>query len=359
MSIQPRRQPSRIRARLLTFGIRAAKRNVGQNVGQNVGRTLLAAGTAVWLAAAMGCRTDGNSVTQPKNGISTLPWKLTLNYKGITMQTGQSLQLQATATTAGGDTLSGLPAITWTSSDTGIKVDATGKITSHTPVAYARVIAKIQDMASNWTIADTAIVTTSDTLYHFTQYKMWLDGPTVVPLNVWRNYDAVLTDGSGQPLVDEDGDVIYPNTYYFTTAPTSQYSLGTGGGQGNNLGTVKVWASAWIFGTVYRDSVTLQFISPDTVHLYIQRVSPSATPSPSAMSQTDITILQGGVVYFYNQNPTLPADIEFDDLTQAVGGNIPVVPTSYPGAPVTFPNAGKFTYHSSLGFQGTITVVAQ
>lgn len=341
------------------FGIQAARRNVVRNVGRNVGRVILTAGTALWLAAAVGCRTGGDSVTQPKNGIGTLPWKLTFNYEAITMQTGQSLQLQATATTASGDTLTGLPPITWTSSDTGVKVDATGKITSNTPVDYARVIGKIQSITGDWTIADTAIVTTSDTLYHFTQYKMWLDGPTVVPLNVWRNFDAVLTDASGQPLVDADSDVIYPNTHYRTTAPPSQYSLYTGGGQGNNLGTVKVWATAYMFGTVYQDSVTLQFVSPDTVQLYIQRVSSTANPSPSAMSQTDITILQGGTVYFLNQNSTKPADIVFDDQTHVVGGNIPVVTTSYPGTPVTFPNTGKFTYHSSLGFQGTITVVAQ
>jgi hypothetical protein len=98
MQIQPRIPLPNPQTRMATFGIQAARRHVGRNVG----RVILTAGTALWLAAAMGCRTGGDSVTQPKNGISTLPWKLTFNYEAITMQTGQSLQLQATATTASG-----------------------------------------------------------------------------------------------------------------------------------------------------------------------------------------------------------------------------------------------------------------
>jgi hypothetical protein len=324
----------------------------------------LAKWTARWSAAAAaalvlaGCTTGGDSVSEPTNAVANMPWKVTLNHEAITMQTGSVLQLEATPLRLDGSVMTDAPAVTWTTSDTAIKVDATGKITASSAVPYGRVFATIQGVSGGiyWTVSDTAQVTISDTLYHFSAYKMWLDGPTTIPLNVWRNFDAVLLDGSGQPLLDEDGDPIWPNTSYSTDAPSDLYSLYTGGGQGHNLGTVKVKAQAYLFGTVYTDSVTLKLTWPDTVTLYISRVNYSATPSPSAMAQTDITIQTGGVVKFYNQNTTLPADIKFDDLGSVIGGDIPVV-AGYPGSPVTFPTPGKYTWSSSLGFKGTITVV--
>ena len=79
-------------------------------------------------------------------------------------------------------------------------------------------------------------------------------------------------------------------------------------------------------------------------------------PSPSFMARTDQTILKGGKVTFINSNPTLPCSVVFDDEANVVGGNIPVVPAS-PGKAVTFPNTGKFTYKTSFGATGTITVV--
>src|SRR5690348_3915758 len=85
-------------------------------------------------------------------------------------------------------------------------------------------------------------------------------------------------------------------------------------------------------------------------------------PSPSSLAQTDFIILKGGAIAFSNTNEDVKADILFDDTTQVIGGNIPEVPVGYawqtPPAYVSFPNTGKFTYHSPLlGFKGTITVV--
>jgi hypothetical protein len=252
----------------------------------------------------------------------------------------------------------------WTTNDTALKVDENGNVTSSGPVRDGLVFATVTDPEGAWILMDTAIVTTVDTAYHFSGYKLWLQGgqgDTVVPMAVANNFNAVLLDESGQPLTDANGNLISPATIYTTNAPYAALQVYTNPyprAVAYNIGTFKVWAQSYIFGTTYRDSVIFRITYPMTVTLYIQKVIPgNGIASPSAMSQTDITIVQGGSVNFWNQNTTLPADIEFDDLAHVVGGDIPVVRTSRPGSTVTFPNTGKFTYHSSLGFSGTITVV--
>ena len=80
-------------------------------------------------------------------------------------------------------------------------------------------------------------------------------------------------------------------------------------------------------------------------------------PSPSMMSQTDLTVIRGGKVGFRNMNPTDTVDIAFADQANVTGGDIPALRSTSPIAIVSFPNLGQYTYSSSKGFGGTITVV--
>jgi hypothetical protein len=321
---------------------------------------LLVVAAALMLAG--GCQTSGDSIIQPKNRVNDVPWFLPLNYNAITMLTTDAVQLQATPMTVDSVPITGnIPPVVWTTSDTALKVDATGRVTSSGPVRTGLVFATMTDPDEGWTLVDTATVTTVDTMYHFSGYQLLPQGgvgDTVIPMAVANNFNAVLLDGSGQPLRDGAGALISPTASYTTDAPfqsfqvyLSPYPRATA----YNVGTFTVRASSYLFGTVYNASVTYRITYPQAVTLNIQRMTPGTGPSPSAMSQRDITIVQNGTVRFVNQNTTLPADIVFDDLGSVVGGNIPVVSTS--GSTVTFPNVGKFTYHSSLGFTGTITVV--
>jgi hypothetical protein len=318
---------------------------------------------AAALVLAGGCQTSGDSIIQPENHVDEIPWFLPLNYNAITMLTTDAIQLQATPMTVDSVPITGeIPPVIWTTSDTALKVDATGRVTSSGPVRAGLVFATMSNPTEGWTLIDTAIVTTVDTVYHFAGYQLLPQGgvgDTVIPMAVANNFNAVLLDASGQPLRDAGGALISPTASYTTDAPfqslqvyLSPYPRATA----YNVGTFTVRASSYLFGTVYRDSVTYRITYPRAVTLYIQRMVPGTGDSPSAMSQTDITIIQGGTVNFRNQNTTLPADIVFDDLSSVVGGNIPVVSTGG-GSIVTFPNVGEFTYHSSLGFTGTITVV--
>jgi hypothetical protein len=313
---------------------------------------------------AGGCQPHGDSIIEPTNRADAIPWLLPLNYNAVTMRVGDVLQLTATPMTVDSVPISDTPPVMWTTSDTALKVDANGNVTSSGPVRNGLVFATVADADAGWTLIDTAVVTTVDTMYHFSGYKLLQQGgaaDSVISMGVANNFNAVLLDASGQPLTDAGGNLISPTAIYTTNAPyqsmqvyTSPYPRAVA----YNVGTFTIWATSYIFGTTYRDSVTIRITYPVKVTLYIQKVVPgTGISSPSAMSQTDITIVQGGSVAFQNQNTTLPADIEFDDLASVVGGNIPVVSTSSSGSVVTFPNVGKFTYHSSLGFSGTITVV--
>lgn len=320
---------------------------------------------AISSVALSSCHISGDSILQPQNRANKIPWSIPVNYKAVTMLVGEAIQLTATPMTIEGEPMTGLPPIKWSTSDTALKVDATGKVTSSREVRNGLVFAQLVDPVNEITVWDTTIVTTVDTAFRFSGYQLLPAGgvgDTVIPMAVANNFNAVLLDESGQPLRDESGALIAPTAFYSTNAPYASLQVYTSPyprAVAYNVGTFTIRATSYLFGTLYSDSMIVRITYPLTVTLNIQRAVQGTAPSPSAMSQTDITISVGGRVNFLNQNPTLPADIKFDDLSQVVGGDIPVVSTTSPGSPVMFPNAGKFTYQSSLGFRGTITVVPQ
>lgn len=316
------------------------------------------------LVALAGCTTGGDSITQPTNSVDQIPWRVMLNHHAITTAVGEPVQLEATPVNVDGTPIPGLPPVEFISGDSSVlSVDATGKLVGLAEGDRVVVYARLHSVEGNWTIEDTARVSVVSTPYDFATFSMLPDGPLVVPANVWRNYDAVLRDAAGNVLETAPGDTIYPSTYYVSSEGKSTFSSSSwwGGGQPKNLGQVTIHASALIFGQEYDDSLTFTLTYPDSAGLYIYRVSNRIDPSPSMMGQTDLTVLKGGKVAFSNLNTTQNCDIVFDDEVNVIGGNIPVVPVGYswqnPPAVVTFPNVGQFTYHSSQGFSGTITVV--
>lgn len=316
------------------------------------------------LVLALAACTGGDSIIQPKNSIETIPWKLVMNHHAVTTVIGEPVQLEATPVTIDGTPISGLPPVVFSTPDTNVlTIDPSGKLTGLAERDRVLVLATVQSEEGNWTIQDTARVSIVATPYDFTTFQMLPDGPSLVPANVWRNFDAVLKDAAGNVLLDADGDTIYPSTHYDASAGLSTFYLNPwwGGGQPRNVGQVTIHAEAFIFGHEYQDSLTLSLTYADTASLYVYPVSYSLNPSPSIMPQTDVTVLQGGVVQFSNLNTTEDVGIVFDDTTNAIGGNIPKLPKGYawqnPPAVVSFPNVGQYTYTSDKGFKGTITVV--
>jgi hypothetical protein len=238
-------------------------------------------------------------------------------------------------------------------------VDASGKLTATSARANIVLVAKMHSVEGNWTIADTARVTVVPTRYAFSGFRMLPNGPEVQPANQTRRFDAFVTDAAGNAVLSATGDTIRPVTRYHVSTQRKEYYVSnnwTASGIARNLSEPTITGVSYIFGNVYKDSVKFRVTYPDSAILSIHRLNNSANPSPSAMSQTDLTILQGGKVTFRTLNTTRQDDIVFDDLANVVGGDIPVVPGN-PGRAVTFPNLGEFTYKSASGFGGTITVV--
>lgn len=312
------------------------------------------------LALPLACM-GGDSLTNPptNDGKGSIPWSLNLNHGAINMAIGEEVQVTVSPTDADGRPMTGLPPVVYTVSDTMVKVDATGRVTASAERSSVLLVARMHDVAGNWTIADSARIRVVAAPYSFSGFRMVPNGPELVPANQVRLFDAFVTDAAGRAVLDAKGDTIRPLTYYSVSTKRSEYYVSnnwSGQGFARNLSEPKVTGTSYIFGNVYRDSVKFRVTYPDSAVLNIYRVSFSLTPSPSMMTQTDVTVLQGGKVMFRTMNPTQQDDIVFDDLASVIDGNIPVVPAT-PGKAVIFPKVGSFTYKSSRGFRGTVTVV--
>lgn len=322
--------------------------------------------TAV-LALIAAC-TGGDSVTQPQNRTDTMPWALDLNYDAITMAVGEVVQLQATPLKLDGTPLTGIAAPTYTTSDTSVKVNAAGELTASLPRPSVSVFARIRSLEGNWTVADTVRVMIVAAPIAFATFDMRLSHPPVVPANDANDglearrfrFDAKLYDALGNVVRGTAGDTIKPMTYYAASVPKNVYDITTPWsplGFARNLGDVTVRGTSRIFGVNYEDEVSFRITYPDSAVLNIYRVSSILNPSPSMMSQTNLTILRGGKIGFRSLNPTETVPIVFADTVGVVGGNIPAVPNTPAIRIVTFPNLGQFAYTSPKGFGGTITVV--
>jgi hypothetical protein len=318
------------------------------------------------LVLLAGCLTSGDSMTEPQNHISDLPWKLRLNHHAITTTVGTPVELKVTPLTMDGVALTGLPPVQYIGQDTTlVTVGSDGVLRGKQPASRQRIIARIESGEGTWKIADTLLVTVLDSEFDFAGLQMIPEaGSNIFPAGTYRRFDAVLLDDGGNALLTASGDTIYPLAYYSTTARMDEFMLDLSGpftarGRARNVGEAQVMADAFIFGTEVGDTITVRLTYPSTATLNIYPRSQNLNPSPSYMGQTDLTILQNGRVGFMDRNWTTgapTADIVFDDLDHVVGGDIPEVP-KYSTAYVTFPEVGEFTYRSSLGFGGTIKVV--
>jgi hypothetical protein len=330
------------------------------------------------LTVLAGCSTGGDSVTQPRNRVESIPWSLNLNHRAILTTVGTPVQLTTSPKAVDGTPISGLPPVVYTTSDTSLKVDATGRLIGN--VARPNVMfvyATAQSLDGNWTIADTARVAVVAAPYAFSKYQMDLsstglrpnpDGPPLLPANRVLRFDALVYDAADNPLMlpraGNPDTTVKPVTYYTKSVPDNVYYIGNrwnGTGTSRNVGEVTIRGRSHIFGQDYQDSVTFRVTYPDSADLFIYPLTSFQNPSPNMMSQTNLTILRGGKVGFRKSastTPTVDTDIVFDDQANVIGGNITVVPKAPAlSAIVTFPNTGKFTYKSSEGFGGTITVV--
>jgi hypothetical protein len=316
----------------------------------------------IGIMASVGCTVGDAKITQPAADLATLPWKLTLNHHAVVTTRNTPFQLSYQVTNVYGDVLTDLPPVEYTTSDTSVKVDATGKVTVSTVNSLRYVWATMKSPDGTWKVADTVRIAIEDSVYTFDKFKMALTTDTVVPANRVPSFPARLFRANGDTVRTPAGALRAPHAYYVSTAPNNIFYQGnrwTTSVTPRNLGETTIYATSYIFGTEYKDSIRLRAILPDSVVILIHRQSTTLNPSPSVISQPNITVLKNGKVLFRNNNTTAAADIVFDNQAAVIGGNIPTVPT-VGGAVVTFPNVGEFTYRSAAigpNFVGKVTVV--
>jgi hypothetical protein len=312
------------------------------------------------------CLTGGDSMTEPTNNISKMPWRLRLDRHAITSTVGTPVQLTATPLSLDGVELQGLPPVRYIPQDTTlVTVGSDGVLLGKQAASRQRVIARIESGDGSWKVADTLMVTITDATFDFAELRMIPEGGSdIFPAGTYRRFDAVLLDDAGDVLLTTSGDTLYPVVHYSTPQRMDEFMLDFSGpwtarGRARDIGEAEVRADAFMFGRELGDTITFRLTYPSTVTLNIYPRSQNLNPSPSYMGQTDVTILQGGKVGFMDRNSTTGApvaDIVFDDLDHVTDGEILELP-KFSTVYVTFPELGEFTYRSSLGFGGTITVV--
>lgn len=337
-----------------------------------VGRIRYIALLGALLAPLAACTGD-NSLTRPpsNDGKGDIPWELNPTYRAINLVVGEKVQLAVDPKDADGKSIpvSKLPAVQYQLAvpDTSIQIDANGMLTAVAPKATINVNVIMHDLENNWTLRDQIQVRVVAAPYAFDGFKLLAEGyqytldqaNPLQPLNKYVIYAGVVTDAAGNLVLDGAGRRIEPLIHRGVSVPRREYYVsGIYGYTTNHLTKPTITGSAYIFGEFYKDSVNITVTYPDSALLYLIRQSAAVTPSPTVMAQTELTILKGGKINFYQLNNTSPGDdIVFSDSIDVINGNIPKV-AGAPGSIVTFPKTGEYTFKStSIGVTGKIKVV--
>jgi hypothetical protein len=322
-------------------------------------------------------------------------WTLALPSRAITMSTVapyDTLQLTATAYSATGAVLTGLPAPTYTTSDSSVRVSATGLLTARAVRSGVQVIATLT--YDGVRLADTAIINVTDAERPQIPARLVIqpqpgeDATFPIPtfgsfiyFPAGKTLEMEVEDAGGNNIADAlvSAATSTPTTATFpTTAINPSGPVEIDFDQVASLpGPVTIYASATVYGVTVRDSMILTLKEPylgivevdlDTVSATAGNVQTVITRNPAG----DITISAGGVVWWLN-TMTDSLDIVFDNPSAATedfnfldtgGGDI----APFPGCPGfladcinvasrQFLSPGIVKYHSvRMGISGTIII---
>jgi hypothetical protein len=339
-----------------------------------------------------------------------LPWTLSLNANAITMSLlapYDTLQLTAVARTATGSPLTSTTAVTYTSSDSAVRVSPTGLLTARGASDGVVVIATA--MYQGIRISDTAIVSvTADTLPKMAGVDVALDAGDSAKFVAYGNdyfyyfYDRNFSFGFKTLLVgvmDGDGSKLPHSQVELRTSDASRLNFyyGAGGnyphserfivsdryvdvklGENSDPGPVTLYATATVYGVTMRDSLSFVVTAPMVYLFTVQKTTPVGSTTPvftvvPAVQTRPIGI--GGWVWWSNPNLDDSLDVVFDDPTAASpdvsrpefnsgGGNIAPFAGAlfdwlpFPGVRMRqFLRAGTFPWHSErTGVSGVVVV---
>lgn len=336
--------------------------------------------------------------------LTQLPWALTLNAHAITMDTlapYDTLQLTAVTRTIDGTALPNTVAPTFTSSDSSVRVSATGLLTARVPRTGVRIIATV--LYNGVRASDTAVVnvTASANPPRLQHLQLQLQPGKDSTLGVLQTLESLYhgldtktvlvgaQDGTGARI---PGALV---TLRISDQLQGYFLTGLGSGGTTSAASVRVaahqaarmnvpftvYASTTVYGVTMEDSLHLLVVEPAVVAYTIKKsVSTNGGASTYVLQpQAEFTIPVGGYVWWSNQTSSVDSlDIVFDDPSAVSpddvygpstadpgGGNI--VP--FPGGPLTtnnqfqfirtrrFLQAGQFHWTSTrTGLSGTVVV---
>lgn len=355
-----------------------------------------------------GCHADTPTVSAPVID----PYnQLVLNDRSIVMSLVapyDTIQLRATAYTAGGVPLTALGTPTYTVSDTSLTVSPTGLVTAKTVTAGSYVVARVSDVGQNITRVDTAFITvTANTapqkLASLSLHPAPGDSAKIAiadnNLVTSKSLFVTTTGTNGENLSS-----MVPVRFSSSDSSIATVGVTTGSVTGYQVGKTVITATTTWYGVTKSDTLTMTIGYPVFFQWGVKLQQMAVTGQYGLRyTPTDFTIGVGGIVAIQSQlNTSLEGktvDVIFDDPTAAqpvpyptdsvLGvvaepGNIamtfPIVAndTSILGLfhacvpyfstfqpPIVnicaaaryFPRAGRYTWHSKLwGYKGTITV---
>lgn len=330
--------------------------------------TLLLCLVGVWgvLASCSGDTTNPVSVPAQQ-----AYWALQLDQHALALALTppyDTVHLSALALSAVGTPLAGAGSVHYSDLDSSVTLDATGLVTARYRTASTRVVASLT--VHGVTLTDTAIIQVTDSALHYPlasfsiqpradgldSARFAVDGQyyytsPVVPVYATNTHGDTLCNVNGCALV-----------VAFTSSDPTVASIDHAGNVTPHIvGRVTFTATTWAYGVAKKDSLPFVITYPSHAFVVINALTPVGSQTPVLwISPAADTVGVGADVNFSNFASTDTVDVEFDDSTTVVGGNIPILAFMSGGhccADRFFSTIGTHTYRShKLGITGAVVV---
>lgn len=300
-------------------------RSMRMNETRAITRSLAVIGLAASLSVGLGCGSDttGPAADSIKDGY----WALQLNHHAITLSLtapSNQLQLQAAPLTVRGDTIHTTNRVQYSSNDSSVLVDSTGRLTARLANTGVTVVARLaitNEQGQPVTLADTAIVNVSAASAPtpvFTALRITTpgDSATFSPVVGMTGFTVNVLDGSDTMPTDA-------NSYNAFCRSSDQNVVNYGRGKVNDFrlsayahhpGTTTIACDATIYGVTLVDSIPIRVGMP-LYGLITVDTQPVATGIPPVVVSTAvIKIGVGGIIQWDNRSKR-QVDLVFDDST--------------------------------------------
>ena len=333
------------------------------------------------LLTGSGCRSDTTGPALVPG--AQLFWALSVDRPALNLALNapyDTVQLQATATTATGAALTGAGHAVFSTRDSSITVTPEGLVTARYVTNGVPAQLSVTLTEQGETLVNTVYVTVNSighplTLFSIQPQPDGIDSAAIAVdrdfrLNQYNgNIPVYVTDTQGDTLCD--AATLCPLEIVWSSSDPTIATIDNNGIVTTlRPGRVVFAATTYAYGTVRRDTLPFKIGYPLSPYSYSNIVSVlSNTPIGSTRQSlffypASLTVGVGGGVAFGNFSNQFPIDVVFDDSSAVAGffggpsGNIPADTASDVEPRMrAFPVAGTYHFHSRLySTSGTIIV---